>query len=120
VDEIKDAGIAAASEPPYAEHLAGWPGDWHFATPEDTERRPARRRLHGRLVLAQPARRRPGRPRRLSARDLPGLVPRPAAEELRDPFLASALARLPDPLDDPLRAAQPPRAPRPHDDARAF
>src|SRR3954451_16997313 len=39
VAEIKRAGFEAASEPPYAEHLGDWPGDWNFATPEDTERR---------------------------------------------------------------------------------
>jgi trans-aconitate 2-methyltransferase len=30
---------AVAAEPPYAEHLAGWPGPWRFAGPEETEER---------------------------------------------------------------------------------
>jgi len=30
-------GVAARE--PWAEHLAGWRGPWHFASPEDTERR---------------------------------------------------------------------------------
>jgi trans-aconitate 2-methyltransferase len=39
VDAVKDAGFAVARREPFAEHLGGWPGDWHFASPADTERR---------------------------------------------------------------------------------
>jgi trans-aconitate 2-methyltransferase len=30
---------AAGSEAPFAEHFLGWQGPWHFATPQDSERR---------------------------------------------------------------------------------
>lgn len=39
VEEIKQAGFDVALEAPYGEHLAGWPGDWNFATPRETEQR---------------------------------------------------------------------------------
>jgi len=39
VAAIKDAGFAVASRRPFAQHLADWPGDWHFASPADTEAR---------------------------------------------------------------------------------
>ena len=99
VAEVKAAGIDVAAEAPYAEHFAGWETDWTFATPEDTERRLRARRLQRRLVLADAGRRRPRRPRRLpaarsaSARSSPG-----CRRTLREPFVAAALERLPDPL----------------------
>ena len=98
VDEIKDAGFAAASEPPYAEHLAGWPGDWHFETPEDTERRLRAAGFTDVWCWLSRLDVDPGdRDGYLRAICLGSFLDR-LPEELRDPFLASALARLPDPL----------------------
>ena len=37
VAAVKQAGLDAAREAPYAEHLEGWTTDWRFATAEDTE-----------------------------------------------------------------------------------
>jgi trans-aconitate 2-methyltransferase len=98
VEEIKDAGLAAAAEPPFAEHLGGWPGDWHFATVADTERR---LRAAG-FVDVWCWRTRvdvdPGdRAGYLRAICLGSFLER-LPEDLREPFLAAALARLPDPL----------------------
>ena len=39
VAEVKQAGLDVARQAPYAEHLDGWPGDWNFASPAETERR---------------------------------------------------------------------------------
>ena len=39
VAAVKGSGLAVASRAPFAEHLAEWPGDWHFASPADTEAR---------------------------------------------------------------------------------
>jgi trans-aconitate 2-methyltransferase len=39
VAEVKTAGFTVASRAPFAEHLAEWPGDWNFASPQDTEAR---------------------------------------------------------------------------------
>ena len=33
VAAVKDAGFELARREPFAEHLAGWPGDWNFASP---------------------------------------------------------------------------------------
>jgi len=39
VAAVKQAGFELARRAPFAEHLAGWSGDWNFATPADTEAR---------------------------------------------------------------------------------
>jgi trans-aconitate 2-methyltransferase len=39
VETVKDAGFTLAEREPFAEHLAGWPGDWNFQTPQATEER---------------------------------------------------------------------------------
>jgi trans-aconitate 2-methyltransferase len=39
VAAVKGAGLTVASRPPFAEHLADWPGDWNFASPAETEAR---------------------------------------------------------------------------------
>ncbi len=36
---VHAAAEAAGAAAPFAEHFAGWHGPWHFATPDDTERR---------------------------------------------------------------------------------
>jgi trans-aconitate 2-methyltransferase len=41
------AARSAASDPPYAEHLAGWQGPWNFAGPDDTAARLARAGFEG-------------------------------------------------------------------------
>jgi trans-aconitate 2-methyltransferase len=98
VAAIKDAGFSAAAEPPFAEHLAGWAGDWTFATVEQTERR-----LHAAgfadvwcwrsRVDVDPG----DRAGYLRAICLGSFLER-LPEALREPFLERALERLPDPL----------------------
>jgi trans-aconitate 2-methyltransferase len=39
VAAVKGAGLTVGSRPPFAEHLSEWPGDWHFASPQETEAR---------------------------------------------------------------------------------
>jgi trans-aconitate 2-methyltransferase len=39
VAAVKEAGFTVAIRPPFAEHLSDWPGDWHFASPAETEAR---------------------------------------------------------------------------------
>ena len=39
VAAVKEAGFELARSAPFAEHLGGWQGDWHFATPAATEAR---------------------------------------------------------------------------------
>jgi trans-aconitate 2-methyltransferase len=99
VDEIKQAGFGAAADPRFAPYLAGWPGDWNFATPADTERR-----LRGAgftdvwcwltrvdVTPEDPA-------AYLRAICLGSFLARLPAE-LHEPFLAAALERLAEPLE---------------------
>jgi trans-aconitate 2-methyltransferase len=98
VAEIKQAGFELAREAQYAEHFRDWDSDWTFATPEETEQR-----LHAagftdvwcwlsRVDVD------PGDPAAyLGAICLGSFVDR-LPEELREPFVAAALDRLPDPL----------------------
>jgi trans-aconitate 2-methyltransferase len=39
VAAVKQAGFELAAQEPFAEHLADWPGDWNFQSPEATEAR---------------------------------------------------------------------------------
>lgn len=39
VAAVKQAGFELARREPFAEHLAGWPGDWNFQSPAATEER---------------------------------------------------------------------------------
>ena len=39
VTAVKDAGFTLAGREPFAEHLAGWAGDWNFQSPQATEER---------------------------------------------------------------------------------
>jgi trans-aconitate 2-methyltransferase len=98
VTEIKQVGFDLAREAPYAEHFQDWRSDWTFATPEETERR-----LHAAgftdvwcwLTRVDVD---PGDPAAyLGAICLGSFVDR-LPEELREPFVAAALDRLPDPL----------------------
>jgi trans-aconitate 2-methyltransferase len=89
VAAVKQAGLAAASEPPFAEHLAGWPGDWNFATPEETERR--LRAAGFADVWCWPSR--------------VDVDPGDAAGYLRAICLGSFLERLPEALHEPFVAA---------------
>jgi trans-aconitate 2-methyltransferase len=98
VAEIKRAGFEAASEPPYAEHLGDWPGDWNFATPEDTERRLRAAGFTDVWCWLTRVDVEPGdRAGYLRAICLGSFLER-LPEELREPFLDATLARLPDPL----------------------
>jgi trans-aconitate 2-methyltransferase len=85
VAAVYAAARAAGDRAPYAEHLAGWAGPWHFSTPEDAERR---LRVAGFTDVAT------------------GLVARPVQpdeplEYLATIVLGSHLERLPEHLRDP-------------------
>ena len=98
VAAVKDAGLEAARDPRYARYFEGWSEDWHFATPEDTERRLRGAgftdvwcwlsRLH--VDPDDPA-------SYLSAICLGSFLAR-LPEQLHEPFIAAALELLPDPL----------------------
>jgi trans-aconitate 2-methyltransferase len=98
VAEVKQAGFDVAAEARFAPYFAGWETDWTFATPDETERR-----LHAAgfsdvwcwLTRVDVD---PGDPAGyLRAICLGSFVER-LPEELREPFVAAALERLPDPL----------------------
>jgi trans-aconitate 2-methyltransferase len=99
VEEVKRAGFDVAARPPYAPYFDGWTADWTFATPAETERR-----LRGAgftevwcwLTRVDVD---PGDPAAyLSAICLGSFLAR-LPEDLREPFVAEALERLPDPLE---------------------
>jgi trans-aconitate 2-methyltransferase len=98
VAEVKAAGIDVAAGSPYAEHFAGWETDWTFATPEETERRLALAGFSDVWCWLTRVDVDPGDPAAyLRAICLGSFVAR-LPEGLRDPFVAAALERLPDPL----------------------
>ena len=98
VEEVKGAGFAAAAEPRFAEHFAGWPGAWYFAGPEETEQRLRAAGFTDVWCWLTRVQVDPGdREGYLRAICLGPFLDR-LPEALRGPFLAAALDRLPDPL----------------------
>ena len=99
VAEVKDAGLAVAAEPPFAAYFDGWAGDWTFATPEATERHLHEAGFADVWCWLTRVDVDPGDPAGyLSAICLGSFLAR-LPGELRDPFVAAALERLPDPLE---------------------
>lgn len=99
VAEVKQAGFDVAGRPPYARHFAGWAADWHYATPEDTERRLRAAGFTDVWCWLTRVDVDPGDPAGyLGAICLGSFLAR-LPEELREPFVADALERLPDPLE---------------------
>ena len=87
------------TEPPFAEHLAGWGGPWNFATPDETVARleragfsDAQAGLHTEVVHAPDA-------REYLATMIVGSHLESLPPDLRDRFVAEVAAGLPDPLD---------------------
>jgi trans-aconitate 2-methyltransferase len=98
VEEIKDAGFAAAGEPRFAAYLEGWTEDWTFATPQETERRLLAAGFGDVWCWLSRLQVDPVDPAGyLSAICLGSFLAR-LPDELHEPFVAAALERLPDPL----------------------
>ena len=99
VEEVKRAGLDAASEPRFAAHFEGWAGDWMFATPRETERRLLAAGFSDVWCWLTRVDVDPGDPAGyLRAICLGSFLAR-LPEELREPFVAAALERLPQPLE---------------------
>jgi trans-aconitate 2-methyltransferase len=98
VAEIKQAGFDVASGPRYAAYFDGWKTDWTFATPADTERRLRAAGFSDVWCWLTRVDVDPGDPAGyLSAICLGSFLAR-LPDALREPFVAAALERLPDPL----------------------
>jgi trans-aconitate 2-methyltransferase len=98
VAEVKRAGFDAAAAPRFAPHFDGWSADWNFATPEETERRLRAAGFGDVWCWLTRIDVDPEDPAGyLSAICLGSFVAR-LPEDLREPFVAAALERLPDPL----------------------
>jgi trans-aconitate 2-methyltransferase len=99
VEEIKQAGLEAASEPRFAAHFEGWAGDWLFATPRETEQRLLAAGFSDVWCWLARVDADPGDAEGyLRAICLGSFLAR-LPEELREPFVAAALERLPEPLE---------------------
>ena len=91
-------GLDVAGEEPYARYFSDWTTDWEFATPQDTERRLRAAGFPDVWCWLSRVDVDPGDPAAyLRAICLGSFLPR-LPEELREPFVAAALERLPDPL----------------------
>lgn len=99
VAEIKRAGFDAAAEPRFAEFFEGWATDWTFATPQDTERRLAGAGFTDVWCWLTRVDVDPGDPAGYLGAICLGSFLERLPEELREPFVAAALERLPQPLE---------------------
>ena len=99
VAAVKQAGRDVAREARFAPYFDGWAEDWTFATPEQTEQRLRAAGFIDVWCWLSRVDVDPGDPAGyLSAICLGSFLAR-LPEELREPFVAAALERLPDPLE---------------------
>ncbi len=98
VAEVKAVGLELAADPAYAEHFGGWDPDWTFATPEETERRLLAAGFTDVWTWLTRVDVDPDDPvAYLRAICLGSFLAR-LPDELHEPFVDAALARLRDPL----------------------
>jgi trans-aconitate 2-methyltransferase len=98
VADVKQAGLDAAAEPRFAPHFDCWSSDWTFAAPDETERRLRGAGFGDVWCWLTRVDVDPGDPAGyLSAICLGSFLAR-LPDELREPFVAAALERLPDRL----------------------
>ncbi len=90
------AARAAGDEEPFADHLAGWPGPWNFATPQRTERRLRAARFTAVDCALVPRPVTPDDPRAYLAEIVLGAHLERLPEALREPFVAGVAQRLGD------------------------
>jgi trans-aconitate 2-methyltransferase len=93
------AARAAAAEPPYAEHLAGWEGPWNFAAPDETATRLARAGFEDVETWLQPYPVVPDDPEDYLRTVCLGYHLEQLPEELREGYVEAVLARAGDELD---------------------
>jgi trans-aconitate 2-methyltransferase len=99
VADIKQVGFDVAAEPRFSAHFEGWGSDWTFATAEETERRLRGAGFTDVWCWLTRVNVDPGDPvGYLSAICLGSFVAR-LPDDLREPFVAAALERLPKPLE---------------------
>ncbi len=88
------AAIDAVAEPA----LAGWPGPWTFASPEETVARLERIGFTEARAWLQPVRVEPDDPREYMATIVLGSHLERLPEERRGPFVDAVLAEMPEPV----------------------
>jgi trans-aconitate 2-methyltransferase len=93
------AAREAASEPPYAEHLAGWEGPWNFAGPEETAARLERAGFDAIETWLEPFPVAPDDPEDYLRTVCLGYHLEQLPEELRAGYVTSVLGRAGDELD---------------------
>jgi trans-aconitate 2-methyltransferase len=99
VAEVKQAGLDVAAEPRYAGHFDGWATDWTFATPAETALRLEAAGFTDIWCWLTRVDVDPGDPFSYLRAICLGSFLTQLPEDLRDPFVRDALARLPEPLE---------------------
>jgi trans-aconitate 2-methyltransferase len=98
VAAVKSAGLAVASRAPFAEHLADWPGDWHFASPADTEARLLKLGFTDVWCWRTEVRVEPDDPAGYLGAICCGSFLERLPADLHEPFVEQVVAALPDPV----------------------
>jgi trans-aconitate 2-methyltransferase len=98
VAAVKAAGMALAAREPFAEHVAGWAGDWYFASVPETEERLRRLGFADVWCWSNPEPVQPEDPAAfVGTVCLASMLDR-LPEDLHGPFIEAALAELEHPL----------------------
>jgi trans-aconitate 2-methyltransferase len=98
VASVKAAGFAVAGRAPFAEHLSDWPGDWHFASPSDTDARLRRLGFTDVWCWRTEVRVEPDDAAGYLGAICCGSFVERLPEELRETFVEEVVAELPEPV----------------------
>ena len=103
IRELKAAAERVGEREPFAPALAGWPGPWYFASPEQTAACLERLGWVGVWTWSHDVRVAPGDPREYLGTVALGSHTDRLAPELRDAFVDAVIAELEEPVADYVR-----------------
>ena len=103
IRELKAAADSVGAREPFAPALAGWPGPWHFASPEDTAARLRRLGWVDVWTWSHDVRVEPDDPHEYLGTVALGSHLDRLAPELRGPFVDAVIAELEEPVADYVR-----------------
>ncbi|MBA2343455.1 MAG: methyltransferase domain-containing protein [Thermoleophilaceae bacterium] len=99
VRRFHELARGVGEEPPFAEHLAGWAGPWHFASPEDTSASLEGAGFTEIECWLEPREVTPAEPREFIRTVCLGHHLDALPEELRDPYLDRVIAAMDGPSE---------------------
>lgn len=94
IDVLRGTANTVLAREPYAEHFAGWTPPWHYAGPQETEKRLLNAGFSANECWLAPAPRTPEQPREFLTTIVLGPHVQRLPDDLREPFMDEVLGEL--------------------------